>query len=295
MGGDQSARRGEGRAHRHHQRPVSGDGVPRTQTREKTASNPRGHREDAEVEHLHCRRGEDGAGLPAGAPVGALGVALHEIVVLVGAGDVPEPPLAVGVNQVWLVDAAVFPHVDRDERRLGLIDPAVAVPFEITDRVRSPEMLGRARVIDALDVTSRVRVPSGDVRRAMTSAVQVPTAAALLRKDGDSLGIAGIGRQHPALRRERRAVGQRGGRELDAGPMRHLGGDAHPPTVLSPEHGRVGDFDRIDQRREAARRIEHTGVAHAVRRSAASRRRPRSGDAACCRRGSSRRSRRHRR
>src|SRR6185437_13383997 len=62
---------------------------------------------NAEIEHLHVRGGEDGVGAPAGDAVFALGVAVYEVVVLIGSGDVPHSPFALMVNEVRFVNAPV--------------------------------------------------------------------------------------------------------------------------------------------------------------------------------------------
>jgi len=88
---------------------------------------------------------------PAGASVFTFCVPVHEVILLVGSGDVPHLPFPIVINQVRFVHASVFPLFICNERGFWLIYPLLAIPLQKTDRIGPPEVLRSARVVDAFD------------------------------------------------------------------------------------------------------------------------------------------------
>ncbi len=57
---------------------------------------------NAEVEHLHFRRGKHDMFAPSGAPVLTLSIAVNQIIFVIGPGDVPHFPFAVVIEESWV-------------------------------------------------------------------------------------------------------------------------------------------------------------------------------------------------
>src|SRR5580693_726758 len=91
----------------------------------------------------------------------------------------PHFPLAFVVDQIGLEDAAVLPLFIGDEGWFGLIEPLFAVPFQKSNGVWSPEVVGRSGVINPLDPLLFGGVPPVHIRWAVPSAVAIPRTAAL--------------------------------------------------------------------------------------------------------------------
>lgn len=88
---------------------------------------------------------------PNGTPISTLGKALNKVVVLVRARDVPYLPHAVGIDKVGFVDTAALPAFVGDKDGGRSVSPFAAVPFEIADGVRTPEIFRCACIVDSLD------------------------------------------------------------------------------------------------------------------------------------------------
>ncbi len=87
---------------------------------------------------------------PAGAPVLTLRIAVNQIILMIGPGDVPHFPFAVVIEEIGFVNASVLPVFVGDERWFWLVDPLLTVPLQIADRVWSPKVLGGTRIVDSL-------------------------------------------------------------------------------------------------------------------------------------------------
>ena len=133
---------------------------------------------DAEIEELAFGGSKDFVPGPVGAAILALGVAVHEIVFVIGAGDIPELPFSVVKQDVGFVDAAALPRFAGGEGGGRLIEPSFAVPLQIADRVRAPKLFGGAGVVDALDPGAAMWIPTLDVGGAVAAPVLIPCGAA---------------------------------------------------------------------------------------------------------------------
>lgn len=133
-------------------------------------------RDDGEVEELEFGRGKRQMLRPTDA-VFAFGVALDEIVVEIGARDIPEFPFAVVEEEIRFVDTSLLPRLVGNEDWRRLIDPDIAIPFEKANSVRSPELAGGACVVDPLDRYAPVRVPAFDIRGTVSTTAKIPGAA----------------------------------------------------------------------------------------------------------------------
>ena len=114
---------------------------------------------------------------PLRSAVGALRESVDEIILLIGAGNVPHLPFAIGINDVGFVDASVLPILFGAEHRRGLFDPPSAIPLQISDSVRTPDLLGTSRVVDAFDPGLTIGIPSANVGRAVSAAFTIPRVA----------------------------------------------------------------------------------------------------------------------
>ena len=159
MGWLQSEKLEDGVLHRHHQSPVAeGGGVLPSQTREKTASYPAALFLTQKVEDFFGWRDEYLVLAPPGPPISTLGKALNQVVILVGTRNIPHLPHTVGVDEIGLVDTAALPVFVGDKDWGRLVSLFAAVPFEIADGVRTPEIFGCACVVDSLDPVACMRV-----------------------------------------------------------------------------------------------------------------------------------------
>ena len=127
---------------------------------------------------------------PACSTVRAFRVSLHEIILLVRAGDVPHFPFSVMEDEVRFVDASVFPVFLRSKGGLALVGPLIASPFEKSNRVGAPEVLGGARIVDAFDPRAPGWVPSFYVGRAVAPAVATQGWLSVRAASGTSSPVA---------------------------------------------------------------------------------------------------------
>src|SRR5262249_55745154 len=134
---------------------------------------------------------------PVSAAVRTFGVAVHEVVVLIGTGDIPEFPFAVVIDQVGFVDATALPVFVGGECGRWLIHPLSAVPFDIADHIRPHEVLCSSGVIDALDQCLLIGIPADDVGWTVAAAFAIPPTASGFggeqRGFGWVMGVAGDG------------------------------------------------------------------------------------------------------
>jgi hypothetical protein len=114
---------------------------------------------------------------PPGATVFTLRVPVDEVVLVVRSGHVPHLPFAMVINQVWFVNASVFPFFMRNEHRFGLSYPLTSIPLQKPNGVWSPEVLRRARVVDAFYPRRFASVPSPYLRWAVPPTLAIPSAA----------------------------------------------------------------------------------------------------------------------
>lgn len=110
----------------------------------------------------------------------AVGVAVDEVVVEIGARDIPEFPFAVVEEEIRFVDTSLLPRLISNEDWRTLIDPGIAVPFEKANGVRSPELVGGASIVNALDPYAPVRVPAFDIRGTVSTTAEIPGAASVV-------------------------------------------------------------------------------------------------------------------
>ena len=105
---------------------------------------------------------------------------MDEVVVEIRARDVPKFPLAVVEEEIRFVDTSLLPRLVGNEDRRRLIDPGIAVPFEKANGVRSPELVGGACIVNALDPYAPLRVPAIDVRGTVPTTATIPGAASVV-------------------------------------------------------------------------------------------------------------------
>ena len=129
---------------------------------------------NAEIEHLHFRCCKHGVFAPACAPVFTLSVAMNQVILMVGTGDLPHLPPAVVIHQVGFIYAPPFPIFVRDEGGFRLILPSSPIPLKKPDGVWSPEILRPTCIVNALYPSCFVGVPTLHVGRAVPSSVAVP-------------------------------------------------------------------------------------------------------------------------
>ena len=139
-GWPQSDRRDEGVSARRHHRPVSGGGARRNRT-------------------SSCQAGRRLCAHSSRRPVFAFRVAVYEVVIPVGAGDIPHFPFAVMVDQVGFVNASMLPSFDRAEHGFVPVDPPGAILFEVANRIRTTDMVSSPGIVDAFHPLALARIP----------------------------------------------------------------------------------------------------------------------------------------
>src|SRR5579884_2968375 len=182
----------------------------------------------------------------------AFGVAVYEVVVLIGAGHVPHPPLSVMVDDVRFVDASVFPILVGSENRRVAVHPPGAIPLEMSDRVRSPDMVRGAGIIDAFNPFTFSGVPTPDIRGAMPASFTIPAPACVAPGQWSQRAVL-CASERPALRGKRGAWTERRTEELRRAVSFRLPGKAHPPSSVSVRYGRVEHFGAPGTRRRVER------------------------------------------
>src|SRR5579863_7422541 len=132
----------------------------------------------------------------------------------------------------------MLPVFIRNEDWFGLIDPLLSIPLQETDRVRSPQILRRTRIVDAFHPFTFAWVPPLYVRGAMPPAVPVPCPAKLPPRNRHKFSRRSPS-EVPASSGKRRPFGQC--RAVNAGSSISIGltRKEHPPLLASPYHTRV--------------------------------------------------------
>src|SRR5580658_3988129 len=120
--------------------------------------NPRKNRliallplDHAEIKNFFLGGNEYFMFAPVRPAVRALRKPLDQMVLHIRPGDVPHLPLAFGVDNVGLIHTSMLPSFFGKKYGFWLIDPLASVPFQITNRVRPPEIDSTARIVDSLN------------------------------------------------------------------------------------------------------------------------------------------------